>query len=68
MIVVKNKSISLLWELKAIFVQFLGERIYCIDPQHGRLVTWLQTKNAVFSSSRTNEKVTQEFSKLRLSK
>ena len=21
------------------------KQFYCIDPQHGRLVTWLQTKN-----------------------
>ena len=68
MLIIKNKSISLLWELKSIFMQFLGEKIYCIDLQHGHLVTWLQTKNAASASSRINEKVTQEFSKLRLSK
>ena len=46
MLVVKNKSISLLWELNSIFMQMLREKkFYRIDPQHGRLVTWLQTKN-----------------------
>ena len=36
MLVVKNKSICLLWEL--LFS-------CCIDLQHGRLIKWLQTKN-----------------------
>ena len=48
MLVVKNKSISLLWEPDSIFILILGEKLYCIDPQHGRLVLWLQTKNASF--------------------
>ena len=25
------------------------KKLYCIDPQHGHLVTWLQTKNTSFS-------------------
>ena len=41
MLVVKNKSISLLWDS----CKFFGQNFFCIDPQHGRLVTWLQTKN-----------------------
>ena len=45
MLVVKNKSISLLWELKSIFIKFFEEIFFCFDPQHGRLITWLQTKN-----------------------
>ena len=52
MLVVKNKSISLLWELNSIFMEILWEKLYCIDPQHGRLVTWLQTKN--FATPRLN--------------
>ena len=40
-LLVKNKSISLLWDS----CKFFGQNFYCIDPQHGRLVTWLQTKN-----------------------
>ena len=46
MLVIKNKSISLRWELNAIFMQILQEKFYCIDHQYGRLVTWLQTKNS----------------------
>ena len=45
MLVVKNKSVSLRWELNSIFMQILRQKLYCIDHQHGRLVTWLQTKN-----------------------
>ena len=25
--------------------KFFEQNFYCIDPQHGRLITWLQTKN-----------------------
>ena len=25
--------------------KFCVKKFYCIDPQHSRLVTWLQTKN-----------------------
>ena len=28
--------------------KFFEQNFYCIDPQHGRLVTWLQTKNSLF--------------------
>ena len=45
MLVVKNKSISLLWELNSVFIFFFEEIFFCFDPQHGRLVTRLQTKN-----------------------
>ena len=45
MLVIKEKSISLLWELNSIFKLILREKFYCFDPQHGRLVTWLKTKN-----------------------
>ena len=31
-----------------IFVLVLREKFCCIDPQHGSLVTWLQTKKASF--------------------
>ena len=27
--------------------KFFEEIFFCFDPQHGRLVTWLQTKNSV---------------------
>ena len=27
--------------------KFFGKKFFCIDPQHGRLVTWLQTKNSL---------------------
>ena len=43
-LVVKNKSNFLLWELNY-FLYFFEKNFYCIDPQHGRLVTWLQTKD-----------------------
>ena len=46
MLVVKNQSISLLWELNSIFIQMFWEKFYFIDHHHGRLVTWLQTKTA----------------------
>ena len=51
MLVIKNKSISLLWELNSIFsCKFFEVKLYCIDPRHGRLVTWSQTKNRPFHS------------------
>ena len=28
--------------------KFFEQNFYCIDPQHGRLVPWLQTKNRPF--------------------
>ena len=31
---IKNKSISLLWEIYPIFIKILGEKLYCIDHQH----------------------------------
>ena len=34
-LVVKNKSISLLWKLN-----LFEKKFYCTDPHHGRLVTW----------------------------
>ena len=43
MLVVKNKSICLLWEKNSIFMLIIREKLYCIDPQHCRLVSWLQT-------------------------
>jgi len=46
MLVMKNQSISLLWELNSIFIQMFWEKFYFIDHQHVRLVTWLQTKTA----------------------
>ena len=46
---VKNKSMSFLWELNSIFIEIFCEKLYFIDPQHGHLVTWLQTKNTSFS-------------------
>ena len=42
MLMVKNRSISLLWEPNSIFMYILQEKIYSIDSQHGRLVRWLQ--------------------------
>ena len=41
MLVVKNKSIYLLWELNE-------KKFYRTDRPHSRLVTWLQTKNFDF--------------------
>ena len=46
MLVVKNQSMSLPWELNSIFIQTFWEKFYFIDHQHGCLVTWLQTKTA----------------------
>ena len=43
MLVVKNKSICLLWEPNSFFMLIILEKLYCIDPQHCRLVSWLQT-------------------------
>ena len=45
---VENKSICLLWEPNSIFMLIIREKLYCIDPQHCRLVSWLQTKNDYF--------------------
>ena len=45
MLVVKNKRVSLRWEINSILMQILQKKFSCIDHQHGRLVTWLQTKN-----------------------
>ena len=42
---VKNKSISLRWEMNSILMQIQQKNFFCFDHQHGRLVTWLQTKN-----------------------
>ena len=50
MLVVKNKSITLLWELTLFSCKFFEEIFFCFDPQHGRLVTWLQTKNRYYYS------------------
>ena len=47
-LVVENKSICLLWEPNSIFMLIIREKLYCIDPQHCRLVSWLQTKNDYF--------------------
>ena len=43
MLVVKNKNNSLLWELNYFFY-FFREK-FLLYHQHGRLVTWLQTKD-----------------------
>ena len=45
MLVVKINSISLRWEMNSILMQIYQKSLFCIDHQHGRLVTWLQTKN-----------------------
>ena len=45
MLVVKNKSVSLLWELNSISCKLFEKIFCCIDHQDGRLVTWLETKN-----------------------
>ena len=45
MLMVKNKSI---WEPNSIFMLIIREKLYCIDAQHCRLVSWLQTRNASF--------------------
>ena len=45
LLVIKNKSISLLWELNSTFREILQKTVCCIDHKHGRLLTWLQTKN-----------------------
>ena len=46
MLVVKNKRVSLRWEMNSILMQILQKNFFSIDHQHGRLVTWLQTKNS----------------------
>ena len=35
MLEVKNKNISILWELNSIFMLILWNIFYCIDPQRG---------------------------------
>ena len=50
MLGVKNKSVSLRWEMNSILIQILPKNFFCIDHQHGRLVTWLQTKNSLLFS------------------
>ena len=45
MLVVKNKRVYFRWEMNSILMQILQKNFFCIDHQHGRLVTWLQTKN-----------------------
>ena len=44
MLGVENKSVSLRWEMNSILMQILPQNFFCIDHQHGRLDTWLQTK------------------------
>ena len=41
MLGVKNKSISLRWEMNSILMQISQKNFFWIDHQHGRLVTWL---------------------------
>ena len=45
MLVVKNKNNSLLWELNYFFLFFSRKISIVFYHQHGRLVTWLQTKD-----------------------
>ena len=47
MLVVKNKSVSLRLEMNSILMQIVPKNFFGVDHQHGRLVTWLQTKNSV---------------------
>ena len=37
LLMVKNKSIPLVWEQNSTFMYIIQEKIYCVDPQHGRL-------------------------------
>ena len=37
MLMVKNKSTSLVWEQNSTFMYIIQEKIYCVDPQRGRL-------------------------------
>ena len=55
MLVVKNKRVSLRWEMNSILMQILQKSFFCIDHQHGRLVTWLQTKNTTIQESCSNK-------------
>ena len=55
MMVVKNNSISLRWEMHSILMQILQKNLFCIDHQHGHLVTWLQTKNSMVKQWRGGE-------------
>ena len=57
MLVVNNKSVSLRWELNSIFMQILRQKLYCFDHQHGRLVTWLQTKNSYLLKGHVCERI-----------
>ena len=42
---VKNKAFSSSGNLTLFSCKFVKKILCCIDLQHGRLVTWLQTKN-----------------------
>ena len=48
---VTGKSISLLWELKSIFLQILRKYLHCIDHHHGCLVHGCNPKLAALHSS-----------------
>ena len=50
----KQKLFSPLGTKLYFFMQILWEKFYIIDPQHGRLVTGLQTKNMYAIISMTN--------------
>ena len=45
MLVVKNKSSSLLWQLNSVFLKNSAKKCHCIDHHYGRHVRWLETKN-----------------------
>ena len=60
--------------------EFFEKKFYCIDPQHGHLVTWLQTKNTSVSPNelsvnqsseeirRVEYKISEDFIKIILRK
>ena len=60
MLVVKRKSISLLWELRE-------KKLHCIERQHGCLVKWLQTKHKYtnsFTRATQNVQIVHTFSEI----
>ena len=38
----KNNSLSLSWDSTLFLCKFCEKKLYCIEHQHGRLVTWLK--------------------------
>ena len=47
LLVVKNKCVTLSWELSSFFLMQILRKNYCFVNKYGRLVTWFQTENSL---------------------